>query len=272
MTAAALDPAALNEWNAYVQAATARMEQRAKPGTCYLWADESPDRLARVRAGEIVVAPVAPQNPVKVPSGLIHDWIGTTFLPQVSLHQVLQVVRDYSRYKELYEPDVLESKTVQAGDMASGAATDRFSMLLIHKALSLKTAIDTDYESRITRLDDRRVYSIGHTTRIQEMADYGSSAEHLLPEGTGHGFIWRLCAINRYMERDGGVYIELEAIALSRDVPASIRWIVEPVVRRLSRNSLSASLQQTGKAVRRHAELAKRNDPVQESSALSYKP
>lgn len=192
--------------------------------------------------------------------------------PQVSLHQVLQVVRDYSRYKELYEPDVLESKTVQAGDMASGAATDRFSMLLIHKALSLKTAIDTDYESRITRLDDRRVYSIGHTTRIQEMADYGSSAEHLLPEGTGHGFIWRLCAINRYMERDGGVYIELEAIALSRDVPASIRWIVEPVVRRLSRNSLSASLQQTGKAVRRHAELAKRNDPVQESSALSYKP
>jgi len=272
LTAATLDPGALTEWDAYVQSATARMNERAKPGASYLWADESPERLARVRAGEIVVAPRAPQIPIKVPSGLIHDWIGATFIPQVSLHQVLQVVRDYSEYKELYEPDVIESRTIQSGDLASGAATDRFSMLLIHKAVSLKTAIDADYESRFTRLDDRRVYSIGHTTRIQEMADYGSSAEHLLPEGTGHGLIWRLFTITRYLERDGGVYIEFEAIALSRDIPASIRWLVEPVVRRLSRTSLSASLRETGKAVLRRVELAKRSDPAQESSAFSYKP
>jgi hypothetical protein len=46
------------------------------------------------------------------------------------------------------------------------------------------------------------------------------------------------------------VYIELEAIALSRDIPAALRWAVEPIVRRVSRSSLDTSLQQTKDAVR----------------------
>jgi hypothetical protein len=267
---ATLDPAALTEWDAYLQSAMQRMEQRAKPGACYLWLDESPERLARVRSGEIVVAPVAPQTPTRVASGLIHDWAGATFVPHVSLDEVLQVARDYSSFKDRYAPDVSESKTIEVGDLASGTATDRFSMLLIHKALSLKTAIDADYESRFTRLDDHRVYSVGHTTRMQEVADYGASGQRLLPEGTGHGLIWRLFGITRYLERDGGVYIEFEAIALSRDIPSSLRWLVEPMVRRLSRASLATSLRQTGKAVRERAEAANQNPRI--SSALSYKP
>jgi hypothetical protein len=51
-------------------------------------------------------------------------------------------------------------------------------------------------------------------------------------------------------ERDGGVYIELEAMVLSRDIPAALRWVVDPIVRRVSRSSLETSLQQTADAVR----------------------
>jgi hypothetical protein len=76
-----------------------------------------------------------------------------------------------------------------------------------------------------------------------------------LYEGEGHGIVWRLFGITRYVERDGGVYLELEAIGLSRDIPASLRWVVEPIVRRVSRASLSTSLRQTGNAVRLRAEL-----------------
>jgi len=79
-----------------------------------------------------------------------------------------------------------------------------------------------------------------------------------LKEGEGSGVIWRLFSIARYLERDGGVYIELEAIGLSRDIPASLRWIVEPIVRRVSRGSLSTSLQQTENAVLLHVALSKR--------------
>lgn len=66
---------------------------------------------------------------------------------------------------------------------------------------------------------------------------------------TGRGLIWRVYSISRFEQRDGGVYVELEAIALSRDVPAGLRWAVDPIVRRTSRGSIQVSLQKTREAV-----------------------
>jgi hypothetical protein len=45
------------------------------------------------------------------------------------------------------------------------------------------------------------------------------------------------------------VYAELEAIALSRDIPAAFRFFVTPIVRRVSRDSLATSLHQTRIAI-----------------------
>jgi hypothetical protein len=250
--AAHLTPATSQAWDEYVESANARMAQRLSAGTPFLWIDEEPDRLARVRAGELVVSPIGPQTPKKVPSGLIHDWIGAVFVPNTSLNDVLQVVRDYARYKDLYQPGVIDCKVI-----ATGEDKDRFSMLLMNKALLLKTAFDADYESRYVQVDEHRAYSISRTTRVQEIADYGSTEQHALNAGEGNGIIWHLMGITRFLQRDGGVYIELEALGLSRDIPAAIRWFVEPTVRRVSRDALSTSLEQTEKAVRIHAELAK---------------
>jgi len=256
--AATLDAVTEQAWDQYVESATARMQHRLAPGNSFLWVDESPERLARVRAGEIVVSPVGPQTPKKVPSGLIHDWIGAVFIPQASIQNVLEVVRDYGQYKDMYEPNVAESKPIVLGDIGTGEAKDRFSMVLINKSLSLRMAFDADYESCYTRVDDRRMFSTTATTRIQEIDDYGSPEQHLLPVGTGHGIIWRMFGITRYLERDGGVYVEFEALALSRDIPGAIRWFVEPLVRRISRSSLSTSLTKTERAVHNQTELAHR--------------
>jgi hypothetical protein len=73
INAASLDPGTLKAWEEYVEYANGRMEQCLSPGNAFLWVDEDSERLARVRAGQIVVSPVGPQNPKKVPSGLIHD-------------------------------------------------------------------------------------------------------------------------------------------------------------------------------------------------------
>ena len=260
--AASLEPITLKAWEEYVQSANARMEQRLSPGKTFLWVDEAPDRLARVRAGEVVVSPVGTQNPKRVPSGLIHDWIGAAFIADATLTDVLQVVRDYAKYKELYKPTVADSKVI-----AAGQAKDLFSMRLLYKSVFLKTALDTDYESGYVQVDDRRGYSISRATRIQEIEEYGAPTQHALQEGEGTGVIWRLFSIARYVERDGGVYIELEAIGLSRDIPASLRWIVEPIVRRVSQGSLSTSLQQTENAVLLHVEFTKRKTASGELTA-----
>jgi hypothetical protein len=264
VNAASLEPTTLMAWEEYVEAANMRMEQRLTHGNTFLWVDEVPDRLARVRSGEIVVSAVGLHNPKKVPSGLIHDWVGAVFIAHVTLKDVLGVVSDYARYKDLYRQAVIDSKVI-----ATGEARDRFSMLLVNRSLFLKTAFDTDYESCYVHVDDRRGYSVSQTTRIQEIEEYGSPAQRTLHEGEGSGIIWRLFGITRYLERDGGVYIELEAIGLSRDIPASIRWLVEPIVRRVSRGSLSTSLRQTETGVRLHAELASQKAASRGSTAAT---
>lgn len=40
------------------------------------------------------------------------------------------------------------------------------------------------------------------------------------------GFIWRIYSVSQYEERDGGV--------LSRGIPSSVRWLVNPVVNHLA--------------------------------------
>jgi hypothetical protein len=255
--AATLDPSTEAAWDTYISAATLRMEHRLASGNCFLWVDESPERLARVKAGEIVISPGEQRSPVPVPSGLIHDWLGAVFIPNVSIPQVLLVVRDYAHYVDMYQPDIADSRPIQLSD-AGPDSLDRFSMTLINRAISFKTAFEADYEAHYIRVDGRRVYSIVRSTRVQEMEGRGSNDERLLPVGTGRGIIWRMFSITRYMQRDGGVYVEFEALVLSRDIPGSIRWFVEPLVRRIARNSLAASLRDTENAVRTRAELAHR--------------
>jgi hypothetical protein len=241
--AARLDPSTTKAWDEYVEATNLRLQQRLNPGNSFLWVDEAPDRLRRVRASEIVVSPVG-QTPAKVPSGLIHDWIGAVFIPHATLNDVLKVARDYERYKVLYRPTVIDSKVV-----ATGEAKDRFSMLLLTKSAFLKTAMDADYEASYVHVDNQRVYSVSRTTRIQEIEDYGTPGQRMLSEGEGIGLIWRIESITRYVERDGGVYIEFEVMGLSRDIPSSLRWLVDPLVRRASRRSLWTSLRQIRSAV-----------------------
>jgi hypothetical protein len=253
VNAATLEPTTSKAWEEYVHFAALRMEQRLSPGKTFLWVDEVPERLARVRAGEIVVSQVGPQNPKRVPSGMIHDWVGAVFIAQVTLKDVLKVLGDYARYKDFYPPTVVDSNVI-----ATGEAKDRFSMVLLNKALFLRTALDTDYESCYVHIDDRRGYSVSRTTRIQEIEEYGAASQRVLREGEGNGIVWRLFSIARYVERDGGVYFELEAMGLSRDIPASLRWLAEPIVRRVSRGSLSTSLRQTEHAVRSRIELSDR--------------
>jgi hypothetical protein len=237
VAAADLKPETLQAWETYLQAAKGRDHKRLAAGDA-----------EKLRQGEIIIAPVGPKAPVKVSSGLIHDWTGAIFIPNASIGDILRVVRDYEHYQTFYHPNVVDSKPIETSEHE-----DRFSIVIMNKSFFAKGALDSDYRSTFVRVDDQHWYSTSETTRVQETADYGAASQHLLPEGHGKGIIWRLYSFARYEEHDGGVYIELEAIALSRDIPATLRLVVDPIVRRVSRSSLEQSLQQTAEAVRASA-------------------
>jgi len=192
-----------------------------------------------------VTAPATPDSPKKVPFGLIHHWIGAKFLPGVTIAEALRVLRDYSRYPDYFPPSVVHVETDSLGD-----SDDQFSMVLMKQLQFRKLVLDADYWSHHVRVDERRLYNITRTTRLQEIANYGAPDQHLLPRDEGSGLIWRLYSVTRIQERDGGLYLEIEAIALSRDIPSGWRFLVEPIVRHKSREALAMALRQTEEAVR----------------------
>jgi hypothetical protein len=259
--AASLKPETVKAWDSYLASAEAGLQQRLAPDNHFLWVDEDPDRLDQVHAGKVLVVSADPQNPRKVPSGLIHNWLGAAFVPNTTLANVLATVRDYDHYKDFYQPAVVESKA-----MPAEGSDDRFSMLLMNKSVVSKSALESNYQITYVRVDSKRYYSISRATRIQEIEKPGSPEEHMLPPDEGTGLIWRLSSITRFEERDGGVYIELQAIALSRDIPGSLHWLIAPIVRRVSRNSLTTSLEQTTEAVQSEATLAARTPVHVEAS------
>ena len=241
----------IRSWDEYIQALSDQMQDRLQPNGPFLWVDEEPQRNRQVRAGRILVSPGGEKIPQPVPSGLIHDWIGAAFIPGATLEDVLAVVRDYDRYKVFYKPKVVDSKSLTTND-----AADKYSMLLVDREVVGTVALAGEYEACFLQLTDKQWYSVSYTTRIQEIRDYAHPGERKLPPGEGNGYIWRGYSLGRYEERDGGVYIEQETIALSRGIPSALRWLAEPIIRQTSKKELVISLQQTEEAVRSRAGTA----------------
>jgi hypothetical protein len=243
-SAAELKPATIAAWDEYVQAANARMRDRLQPGRAFLWIDEVPDRERQVRAGEIVVVPADGQMPKRLQGGLISDCIGAAFVPGVTLDDLARVLRDYRRYTEYYGPHLREATLIR-----ETPAADEYSLLLVNKSMLSKTAFSGEYETSYFQVDARRRYSIVRTLNMQEIEDVDQPGQRKMPAGEGHGYLWRVHAITRLEQRDGGVFIETEAIGLSRDFPALTHWMVDSVARRVSKNALMTSLEQTRAAV-----------------------
>jgi hypothetical protein len=217
--AAELKPETAEAFDRYVRAAEAR---RARSGD-FLWTDGSPERLKAVRAGQIAVEPVAGKGDLDVPEGLIHDWIGAVFVPGATLEGTLASVQDYDHHK--HQAEVLDSRV-----LSHEGNHYRIYLRLIKKKV-ITVVLDTEHDVRYFPLDARRWESRSYGTRIAEV-----------PAGHDHGFLWRLYSYWRFEERDGGVYMECEAISLTRDVPLGLGWLIEPIVRQLPRESLVSTL------------------------------
>jgi hypothetical protein len=242
-SASELKEQTLSEWNDYVHSACLRTEERAEASP-FLRVSEVPERRDRARAGEIIVWREGDRERARVAHGLIHDWTGVVFIPKATIADVFGVARDYDHYAEIYKPAVTEAR-----GRGSEGDDDSFSMLLVQKVLFVTAALQGEYETQYSEVDAKHWYSISQSTRLQAVEGFGQADMHVLPPDHGPGFIWRLYSFTRFEESDGGVYVEVEAIALSRDVPAMLRWLVDPVVDHLPKDSLRESLEETRNAV-----------------------
>jgi hypothetical protein len=233
--AAELKPKTLEAFDQYIRQTEARLAASRN----FLWADESPERAQRIRQGEAVVVPFNGKPDIKVRDGLIHDWVGSIFIPGVTLGKVLAIVQDYNHAKDIYKPEVIDSR------LLSHEGNDYRIYFRVLKKKVITVVINSEHEVRYTQIDPHRWRSVSRTTRVAEVDNPGKADERELPPDTGGGFLWRLDSYWRFEERDGGVWLECQAISLSRDVPTGLGWLIEPIIRNLPKESLENTLRLT---------------------------
>jgi hypothetical protein len=240
-SAAELKQNTLQAWDDYIRNVNMSVAERNADSRPFLWVDESPETQRRARSGEFVITS---RDPRKVPQGLIHHWVGVMFIPNTSLDQVMRVLNSYDRYSEMFKPLIRKTTVVERdGD------TVKLNVLAAQKAFSVTAAVETDEEIHIARPASDRVCITADSVHIREIADYGRPSEHVVPEARRPGYVWRALILQRLEQRDGGVYVELETISLSRGIPLEVRWLIKPLTDDLPRKMLADLLEETKAAV-----------------------
>jgi hypothetical protein len=235
ITTVQLQPHTVEAFDRYTLLAETRLNRQAHSPS-FLWVDGVSSRKMKVQRGEAIAEPWAATGDIEVPDGSIHDWTGAVFIPGATLAKTLALVQDYDNRKAIYKPEVQDSKLVKR-------TGDEFLVYLrLLKKQVITVVLNTNHDVRYFPLDAAHSYSQSHSTRIAEVDNPGEPDEREMEPGHDHGFLWRLNSYWRFEEGDGGVYVECEAISLTRSVPVGLGWLVNPIVRTLPRESLENSL------------------------------
>lgn len=238
-----LQPETLHQFCAYVVQAEMEMRRTERKDSAFLWADTHSDRAQRVQEGAILAQFWSGSKPLEVSHGLIHDWVGTARIFGTTIDQTLHVLQDYNNHKNIYQPEVLDSRLLRRDG-------DNFQVYLrLLKKKIITVVLDTNHDVNYYSLAPGRWCCRSTTTRIMEVEDSGTPDEKVLPPDSGHGFLWRLYSYWRFKEDPEGVWVECRAISLTRDVPRGLGWIIDPIVKNLPKESLVRTLDATRRAL-----------------------
>jgi hypothetical protein len=252
--AADLKPKTTEAFNQYVAVTEARIATELKPGANFLYPDqpaprpseEMRDAYARLKRGEILVErqeTTLNGKEVDVPDGMVHHWVGLVFIPGANLTQTLAIVQDYDHRAELYRPEVIASHTI------SHQGDDYKIFMRLYQRRFTTVVFNTEYAVHWGRVDEKKLYSNSVSTHVAEVKDPSHPDGEEVPVGHGNGYLWRLNTYWRFEEKDGGVYVQCEALSLTRDIPYGLGWLIKPLVTKIPKQSLDRALGRTREAV-----------------------
>jgi len=235
-------PETLRAFQRYSTAVAARVERDQSDGK-FLRVAVGP-RLPRLREGEILTVSAGSlgiQPDIPVPHGQVQHWVGAVFVPNATIARALPGLWDYANRKRYMRPVIAESRILSQNG-------DEFRVYLRLVQRSLLTAV-FDVTLRIVyhRIDADRLVIESKSESVREVPSIDSP-----PGAPAHdrGLIWALDDYWRLEEKDGGVYVECEALLLSRQVPAVFRWIANGMIARAAERMLAGALRSTARIMR----------------------
>jgi hypothetical protein len=256
---AELQPDTVSAFDRYIAVTEERIASDLRHDR-YFVIDRLPDTERRraydgLRRGEVHIEQLHTTDdgrPLPMPGGMIHHWVGLAFIPGVTLNDALVLLQDANQYQQIYKPAVRHSRLI----------TSREGFLQVSEQFYRKTivtiAANADFDAHYHFLGPRRLVCQSYSTRIAEVEHPGEPSEQELPVGNDHGYLWRLYSYWHLEEKDGGVYLQLEFVTLSRTVPPMLVFVVQPFIKSVPHGILESLLITTRSAVIAHA----RNHPA----------
>jgi len=254
-----LKPQTLDAFNRYVQATEARIDKEQERPGAFLYVEglQEPKRsetLASIQKGDIYMVRFETQDSsgaaIEIPDALIHHWTGAVFIPGVTLKEIIDLVQDYNHHQDIYKPEVVRSRLIHR----EGNDFQIYYRLVKKKVITV--TLNTNHDVLYFPIDATHCRSRSVATRIAEVADAGGPGEHEKPIGQDGGFLWRLNSYWRFEEKDRGVYVEVESISLTRDIPTGLGWIIKPFITSIPRESLLMTLGSMRSAAETRAQAA----------------
>lgn len=242
--AAVLEKTTIEAFNHYVQVAEEQSNATLRPNGPFLWVDSQPDSqrasyYQQLRSGQFVIRHLHTRDDgksISIPDGMVHNWLGVVFVRGATIQTAEAVFQDYRDYSRIYGPQVRQSRVLSRTD-------DNYRLYLqLYKDSPREVAYNADFDVKRISLGPMRVASSSISTRIAQLKDPSKINSPELPVGNDSGYIWRLNDYWRYEQKDGGVYMQVETISLSRDVPMLLSWIVKPIIHHVARETIAGLL------------------------------
>ena len=235
--------AAAAAFDAYVRVLESRQAQQQRSPRGFVVV--SPEEQTRLRRGEFVVEQLTPSAEQELHGAMLHDWRGTAFVPGGTVAEFERLMRDFNGYSRIFSPQVLKASV-------SNRQGDPMQVTMrVRQQHILTVVMDTSYDVTFARLDAQHGYSVSRSTRIAEIDSPGTSSERVLGADEEHGFLWRMNTYWSFEERDGGLYMQLESVSLTRSIPRGLGWAVRPFVESVPRESLEFTLRSVCRALRK---------------------
>lgn len=244
--------AAVTAFNQYAAKVEARLDRQHQSANNFIATVASGAPIdARLRKGELIIDRLAPAANADPPGALLHHWRGTAFVPGATAADFERLMKDFNDYPQHFSPQVQQARILSSD---SGAIPDRFTASMrVRQRHVITVVMDTTYEVSFGQLDAHHGYSASRSTKISEIASPGTPSERALSAVEEHGFLWRLNTYWTYEQRDGGLYMQVESISLTRAIPTGLGWAVRPFVESVPRESLEFTLRSTSSALKKQS-------------------